>query len=107
MSITRRRFLGGALAAAGAATTLTLWPALAQATPGDTRLLVVLLRGGLDGLHLIVPRGDSDYARLRGALAPQDALPLDGSFALHPALQFAHGLYGRRQIGRASCRERV
>ncbi|VXB32997.1 conserved exported hypothetical protein [Luteimonas sp. 9C] len=98
MPITRRHFLGSALAAAGTATTLTLWPALAQASPGETRLLVVLLRGGLDGLHMVVPRGDADYARLRGALAPEATLPLDGSFALHPALAFAHGLYAQGQL---------
>lgn len=94
MQLTRRRFL----AASGAATLLSLWSGSGQATPGpDTRLLVVLLRGALDGLHALVPQGDADYARLRGALAPQQTLALDGSFALHPALAFAHELYARKQ----------
>ena len=96
MSLTRRGFLG----AAGALTALGLWtdPVLASANANDTRLLVVLLRGGMDGLHVLVPRGDPAHDRLRGALAPTDALPLDGDFSLHPALPFAHELYGRKQL---------
>ncbi|MGH8028076.1 MAG: DUF1501 domain-containing protein, partial [Pseudoxanthomonas sp.] len=94
MEMTRRRFLG----AAGAMTTLTLWPRLGLAAANDTRMLVVLLRGGMDGLHVLVPREDPAYLRLRGALAPPDALALDGDFALHPALSFAHGLYARKQL---------
>jgi uncharacterized protein (DUF1501 family) len=94
MQLTRRRFL----AASGAATWLSLWSGSGLAMPGsDTRLLVVLLRGALDGLHALVPQGDADYARLRGALAPPQTLALDGSFALHPALAFAHALYARKQ----------
>lgn len=94
MQLTRRRFL----AASGAATVLSLWAGSGLAAPGaDTRLLVVLLRGALDGLHALVPTADPDYARLRGALAPPQTLALDGSFALHPALAFAHELYARQQ----------
>lgn len=93
--ISRRHFLG----MAGAMTTLTLWPSLGMAARGtDSRLLVVLLRGGLDGLHALVPEGDGAYRGLRGALAPQDTLKLDATFALHPALAFAHQLYGQRQL---------
>ena len=96
MSLSRRGFLG----AAGALTTLGLWPrpVLASTNANDTRLLVVLLRGGMDGLHVLVPHGDPAHDRLRGALAPADALPLDGDFSLHPALPFAHELYGRKQL---------
>lgn len=94
MQLTRRRFL----AASGAATLLSLWSGSGLAAPAtDARLLVVLLRGALDGLHALVPQGDADYARLRGALAPPQTLALDGSFALHPALGFAHELYARKQ----------
>jgi len=99
--VTRRRFLG--TLGAGAAT-LTLWPGIsAAATGSETRLLVLLLRGGLDGLHAVPPYGDPDYARLRGplALAPDSAQPaskLDGTFALHPALAFAAQLFGRGEF---------
>lgn len=94
----RRRLLA-ALGVAGASAALSLWPRLTHAATGtDTRLLVVLLRGAMDGLHLLPPQVDADYARLRGGLAVQDALRLDGDFGLHPALPFAHQLYARRQL---------
>ena len=41
--------------------------ALAATSANDTRLVVVLLRGGLDGLHALPRPNDSDYLRLRGA----------------------------------------
>lgn len=95
MDRSRRRFV----AALGASSLLTLWPAAgAIAAGGDARLLVVLLRGGLDGLHALPPIADPAYARLRGALAPKDPLKLDGSFALHPSLAFMHELYGQKQL---------
>jgi uncharacterized protein (DUF1501 family) len=96
MPLTRRAFLG----AAGAMTTLTLWPSLGLAAlhGNDTRLLVVLLRGGLDGLHTLIPIDDPNYRSLRGELAPDDALKLDADFALHPSLAFAHALYGKKQL---------
>ncbi|MEG3790691.1 DUF1501 domain-containing protein [Lysobacter sp. CCNWLW3] len=95
MRLSRRHFIG----AAGAALTLSLWPSLgAFAAASDRRLLVVLLRGGVDGLHVLPPRDDAAYARLRGALAPQDARPLNADFALHPSLAHAHSLYARGQL---------
>ncbi|SEL80003.1 Uncharacterized conserved protein, DUF1501 family [Pseudoxanthomonas sp. GM95] len=96
MKLTRRAFLG----AAGAMTTLTLWPSLGLAAQNanDTRLLVVLLRGGLDGLHTLIPTDDPNYRSLRGDLAPGDPLKLDTNFGLHPSLAFAHELYGKQQL---------
>ncbi len=94
-SMTRRRFL----AALGGTATLTLWPGLSPAAPGgQTRLVVVLLRGAMDGLHLLPPCDDADYLRARGELAVRDALTLDGSFGLHPKMIFAHQLYRDRQL---------
>jgi uncharacterized protein (DUF1501 family) len=51
-------------------------------------VVVVFLRGGADGLSLVPPIGDDDYHRSRPqlAVAPKDALRLDGLFGLHPAL---------------------
>ena len=93
--LTRRRFL----AALGGTAMLTLWPGLSSAASGgQTRLVVVLLRGAMDGLHLLPPRDDADYLRARGQLAVRDALTLDGSFGLHPKMTFAHTLYADRQL---------
>ena len=97
--VTRRR----AIVTGGAS--LALWgllPRVASAQGRDARLLVVVLRGGLDGLALAGPVGDPEYARLRGAMALQASgasagLPLDGSFLLNPNMPFLHALYGRRE----------
>ena len=62
----------------------------------DARLVLLILRGAVDGLALAAPYGDSSYRRHRGELAlpaPGDnngALKLDGLFALHPALTGVH-----------------
>lgn len=91
----RRRFLS----ALGSTAVLTLWPGLSTAASGGhTRLVVVLLRGAMDGLHLLPPRDDADYLRARGQLAVRDALTLDGSFGLHPKMVFAHQLYRDGQL---------
>ncbi len=91
----RRRFL----VALGGTAVLTLWPGLSPAASGrQTRLVVVLLRGAMDGLHLLPPRDDAHYFRARGQLAVRDALVLDGSFGLHPKMTFAHALYADKQL---------
>ena len=73
-------------------------PKLARAEGRDPRLLVIVLRGALDGLAAVAPVGDPDWNRLRGdkALALDGtpaALPLDGFFALNPAMPNLHRLY--------------
>jgi len=52
-------------------------------------LVVVFLRGGADGLNLVAPLLDDGYyrARPRIALSRSQAVPLDGSFGLHPLLK--------------------
>jgi uncharacterized protein (DUF1501 family) len=58
------------------------------------KMVVVICRGGMDGLTVSPPVGDPDYAALRGDVAvPADqALKLDDTFALHPALTSVHAL---------------
>src|ERR1700754_319523 len=87
--VTSRRalLLGGASFAAWA-----YLPKFARAADGrDPRLIVVILRGALDGLATVAPLGDPDYAGLHGAIAltadGQHAAPmLDSFFALHPSM---------------------
>src|SRR6202040_3846530 len=57
----------------------------------DPRLIVVILRGALDGLATVAPVGDPDYAGLHGSIAlasdgPHAAVMLDSFFALHPSM---------------------
>ncbi|MEM9098924.1 MAG: DUF1501 domain-containing protein [Pseudomonadota bacterium] len=65
----------------------------------DSRMVFVILRGGLDGLHALAPYADPAYQRLRPRLAldkpgsEKGVLDLDGYFGLHPALAPMHALY--------------
>jgi len=87
--ITSRRalLLGGASFAAWA-----YLPKFARAADGrDPRLIVVILRGALDGLATVAATGDPDYADLHGSIAlprdgPHAAVMLDSFFALHPSM---------------------
>ncbi len=63
------------------------------AAPTERRFVVVLLRGGLDGLAVVVPQGDRDLARWRAPLVPEGLLDLGGFYGLHPALAGLHHLY--------------
>ena len=74
-------------------------PHLAEASSSDPRLLIVLLRGGMDGLNVAVPIGDPQYAKLRGrlALVKENLLPLNSYFYLHPSLAFFKTLYNAGQ----------
>jgi uncharacterized protein (DUF1501 family) len=63
------------------------------AVPANRKFVVVICRGGMDGLSVAPPVGDPDYRALRGGLAlGDDALKLDVTFALHPALANVHAL---------------
>ena len=62
------------------------------------KLMVVICRGGMDGLSVSPPVGDPNYAALRGVIAipgfdkPGGALKLDDTFGLHPSLAAVHRL---------------
>ena len=66
--------------------------ARAQAPMAERRFVLVILRGGMDGLATVVPTGDPDFSRVRSRLGPEpttdaeEMVALDGDFALHPAL---------------------
>src|SRR5579863_853611 len=98
----RRTFLARSALAAGAVL-LHQHVAFANAS-GDPRLVLVILRGALDGLAAVPPYGDADYSKLRGELAlpapgaPEGALRLDATFALHPKLEFLHESYGAAEL---------
>ncbi|MFL4979868.1 MAG: DUF1501 domain-containing protein [Xanthobacteraceae bacterium] len=73
-------------------------PKLARAEGRDPRLLVIVLRGALDGLATVAPVGDPGWIKLRGDKAltlegTSPALPLDSFFALNPAMPNLHRLY--------------
>src|SRR5438128_11761944 len=91
-----------ALLGAGALFAWSQMPRLARAEGRDPRLLVIVLRGALDGLGAVAPVGDPDWISLRGDRAltlegKTSALPLDGFFALNPAMPHLHRLYKAQQ----------
>jgi len=92
------------LLASGVMFAWALLPRVARAEGRDPRFLTVVLRGALDGLAVAAPVGDPDWIKLRGDQAlrldgQMPALPLDGFFALNPAMPNLHRLY---QSGQAT-----
>jgi len=92
----RRRFL---LGAGGLGLSAALPRVLFAHTGGSARLVVVILRGALDGLAAVPPYADPHYADLHRELAiaapgsPKGALALNGTFGLHPSFAFLHERY--------------
>jgi uncharacterized protein (DUF1501 family) len=97
-SATRRDILLGS----GALFAWAYTPKLARAEGRDPRVLVIVLRGALDGLAMVAPVGDPDWVSLRGDRAlvldgKPAALPLDSFFALNPAMPNLYRLYRAQQ----------
>ena len=95
--LTRSAALGCSLAASPLLTPVTL-----ASAPWENRLVVIILRGALDGLDAVRPYGAPEFADLRGELVGADVpgdLDLDGYFALHPALAPLMPLWRAGQLG--------
>lgn len=93
----RRTFLS--TGAVGIAAT-TFAPRLAFAKAAtDRRFLFVIQRGAADGLAILAPTGDPNYARLRPQLSADVAggTKLDPMFTLHPALKQVAAMTAARQ----------
>ncbi|GHH01606.1 DUF1501 domain-containing protein [Pseudodonghicola xiamenensis] len=101
--LSRRAFLTRATALGCSAAASPLWSRVSfAAAPWDTRLVVIILRGGMDGLDVVRPYGAPEYAGLRAALAggaQGGAAELDGFFGLHPALSELMPLWRKGQLG--------
>ena len=96
-TVNRRHFIGAG--AAGAATLFAL-PHLAFATaPTERRFVFIIQRGAADGLSILAPTGDPQFASLRGAFAEDAATGtrLDGMFTLHPELKETAKLYAAKE----------
>ena len=116
MKISRRNFLKGS------ATTLFLagfnFPVLAN-TDKKKNLVVIMLRGGMDGLCAVPIIGDKNFEKRRKDLILDRTIKLDSDFALHPKLKNFHNLWKknlgavvhatriRGQLGRGSRRHRL
>lgn len=101
MTLTRRQLLAGAGMAGVTvlASPLVTARAVLGAAPGPT-LVVLFLRGGMDGLSVVVPGDDPHLAEARPGIAvpASQLLPLDRGFGLHPALAPLHELWKKGQF---------
>ncbi|MBI4603762.1 MAG: DUF1501 domain-containing protein [Planctomycetes bacterium] len=90
MKLCRREFLGSGAGAAALALGLNAWaPAIVRrkliAAPpelGRKKLVYIFLRGGMDAVNAVVPRGDPNYSlksRPTLFLEPGETIHLDGS----------------------------
>ena len=98
--------LAGASALAGLGSIQVVRAQPAPGNPGapKARLIVVMLRGAMDGLSLVVPHGDNAYYRERATIAiarPGEAggvIPLNNLFGLNPAFEAMLPYLERKQL---------
>lgn len=99
-ALTRRHFLRNGLMVGCSA---AAWPMLSHATfaaaPFDHRLVVVILRGAMDGLDVIRPTGEPGLAALRPDLVLGDGQALDNFWQLHPGLSGLMPLWQAGELG--------
>src|SRR5215471_19153196 len=101
MAVRRRDFLT-AIGAALFSLAPDAWAAVADG--GPARLIVILLRGAVDGLNVVIPYAEETYYTERRSIAiappgkPNGALTLDEHFGLHPALADLMPLWTDRQL---------
>ena len=68
------------------------------------RLITIFLRGGIDGLNVVVPYQDAEYYAARPTIAipypgeSEGAIDLDGFFGLHPALKNILPLWRQKSL---------
>ncbi|MCF1708447.1 DUF1501 domain-containing protein [Tabrizicola sp. J26] len=96
--LSRRGFLVGCSLAASP----LLTPVTFAAAPGQNRLVVIVLRGALDGLDLVRPVGDPAYGALRPSLLKGEggiALDSAGFFQLHPGAAALMPLWQAGELG--------
>lgn len=96
----RRGFLRGGLALGCSA---AAFPLISHATfaaaPFDHRLIVVILRGAMDGLDIVRPVGAPAFRRLRPELGLGEGPALDNFWQLHPGLGGLMPLWQAGELG--------
>jgi uncharacterized protein (DUF1501 family) len=98
--VNRRKFLlrSAALGCSAAASPF-MTPITLAAAPGENRLVVIILRGAMDGLDVVRPVGDEDFGFHRPTLSeagnPSD---LDGFFALNEHLSALAPMWGQGEL---------
>lgn len=71
---------------------------------GAPRMVMVFLRGAVDGLNVVIPHGDPAYYQARPTIAvarpggPNGVIDLTGYFGMHPALRALHPYWDSGQL---------
>jgi uncharacterized protein (DUF1501 family) len=80
------------------------WVAQQVNTNNRKRLVLVFLRGAVDGLNMVIPHQEAEYYEARPTIAipypqqPSGAIDLDGFFGLHPQLKELMPFWNRQQL---------
>jgi uncharacterized protein (DUF1501 family) len=87
------KYMAGVISAPAWFPRLSFGSAVSQAASGRDTLVCVFLRGGADGLNMVIPYGEKRYFDLRPTLAIAEpgsgngrAIEIDGFFGFHPML---------------------
>ncbi|WP_164658271.1 DUF1501 domain-containing protein [Tropicibacter sp. Alg240-R139] len=98
--LTRRQVLNRSMALGCSVAASPLWTPVSLAqTPGENRLVVIILRGGMDAIDVIRPFGDPNYRLARPTLsAGAPRADLDGFFGLHPAFDDLMPLWNKGEL---------
>ena len=96
--LSRRSFIRAGGAASALATLGFPRMAFARAST-DRRFVFIIQRGAADGLSILAPTGDPQFAGIRGDFVQDTAsgARLDSFFTLHPALAEAAKMYADKQ----------
>ncbi len=93
-TVSRRRVLAGLAGGIGLGVAHSVFggvfrQAVFGATAGTNVVVVISLRGGVDGMSVVVPHGDPAYETLRKSIAVPSGtlLAADNMFGLHPRLE--------------------
>ncbi len=101
--ISRRKLIQNSLIlGCSAAASPLITPVTLASTPFDTRLVVIVLRGAMDGLDVVQPYGDPELKGLRKSTKVGEAAgahDLDGFYALHSGLGNLMPLWRAGELG--------
>lgn len=93
------RFGAAGLIGCSLAASPLVTPVTFASAPWENRLVVIILRGAMDGVDVLRPVGDRHFAALRGAAGQDGARLGNGFFAMHPALAPLAPLWSAGELG--------
>ena len=94
MKISRRNFVGSISSLILAGGTLSNFKVSAGT---KKNLIVIMLRGGMDGLTAVPVLGDKNLKNSRPDISVENLKPLNSEFSLHPQLSTFHALWKKEK----------